>query len=286
MPAIEICNLSKRFKAKKNVVDAVKPLNLHVEQGEVFGFLGPNGAGKSTTIKMLMGFIAPTSGSARIAGYDISAAEARRHVGYLPENPNFYDYLTAEEYLRFVAASFNVPADVAKRRSMELLKLLELWDARKRLIRSYSKGMVQRVGLAQALVHNPDILILDEPMSGLDPIGRVVVKQIIKDLKQQGKTVFFSTHIISDIEAVCDRVGIIYQGDLRVDRQVHELIAEGLHGYSITTADAEGVQCHEFVASARLSSRLEELTAVRRAVLLVEPQRKTLEEYFLQVVHS
>ena len=146
--------------------------------------------------------------------------------------------------------------------------------------------MVQRVGLAQALVHNPDILVLDEPMSGLDPIGRVVVKQIIKDLKQQGKTVFFSTHIISDIEAVSDRVGIIYKGELKVDRQVHALIAEGLHGYIITVAHADGGQASEFVESSQLSSRLSELSAAGKTILLVEPQRKTLEEFFLQVVHS
>ncbi len=286
MPALEIINLSKRFKTKKGVVEAVKPLNLTVEKGEVFGFLGPNGAGKSTTIKMLMGFLTPSSGGAKIAGCDISSAEARRHVGYLPENPNFYDYLTAEEYLRFITSLFEVADGVAVRRIEELLRLLELWDARKRLIRSYSKGMVQRVGLAQALVHNPDILVLDEPMSGLDPIGRVVVKQIIKELKQQGKTVFFSTHIISDIEAVCDRVGIIYQGELKVDRQVPELIAEGLNGYTVTVANSEGRQASEFVVSSKLVSRLSILSAAGETILLVEPQRKTLEEYFLQVVHS
>lgn len=286
MPALEIHNLSKQFKTKKGIVDAVKPLNLTVEQGEVFGFLGPNGAGKSTTIKMLMGFLRPSSGEASIAGQSIQSAESRRSVGYLPENPIFYDYLSAEEYLRFICASFKVPADVAERRIADVLKLLELWDARKRLIRGYSKGMVQRVGLAQALVHNPDILVLDEPMSGLDPIGRAVVKQIIKDLKQQGKTVFFSTHIISDIEAVCDRVGIIYKGELKVDRHVHDLIAEGLNGYSVTTADADNRSVTEFVPKQLLADRLAELTASRCTVTLVEPHRKNLEEFFLQVVQK
>lgn len=284
MPALEIRNLSKQFKTKKGIVNAVKPLNLTVEQGEVFGFLGPNGAGKSTTIKMLMGFLRPSSGEASIAGRSIQSAESRRSVGYLPENPSFFDYLTAEEYLTFVSSSFGVSSNVAERRIPEVLKLLELWDARKRLIRSYSKGMVQRVGLAQALVHNPDILILDEPMSGLDPIGRVVVKQIIQEMKKQGKTVFFSTHIISDIEAVCDRVGIIYKGELKVDRKVHDLMAEGLDGYAITSASASNLSYTEFVHKNQLATRLAELTEAGSSITLVEPHRKTLEEFFLQVV--
>lgn len=286
MPAIEITNLSKQFKTKKGIVDAVIPLSLTVEQGEIFGFLGPNGAGKSTTIKMLTGFLKPTSGTATIADRSIDSAESRRSVGYLPENPNFFDYLTAEEYLGFVTSSFGLPADLANTRITEVLHLLELWEARKRLIRSYSKGMVQRVGLAQALVHDPKTLILDEPMSGLDPIGRAVVKNIILDMKQKGKTVFFSTHIISDIEAVCDRVGIIFKGELKVNRPVHEIIAEGLDGYSVTSASCANKQTTEFIPKELLASRLAELTSSAHTITLIEPHRKSLEDFFLQIVQK
>lgn len=286
MPAIEITRLSKQFKTKKGIVEAVKPLSLSVERGEVFGFLGPNGAGKSTTIKILTGFLKPTSGTAKISDCPIDVAESRRSVGYLPENPNFFDYLTAEEYLKFVTNSFGIPAKLASTKIDEVLHLLELWDARKRLIRSYSKGMVQRVGLAQALVHDPEILILDEPMSGLDPIGRSVVKNIILDMKQKGKTVFFSTHIISDIEAVCDRVGIIFKGELKVNRPVHEIIAEGLDGYSVAFSSGDNKQTTEFIQKDALAARISELAAANQAITLIEPHRKSLEDFFLQIVQK
>jgi len=201
MQAIEITELCKVFKGKKGaVVEALKGISLSVGQGEVFGFLGPNGAGKSTTIKCLMGLLKPTFGSASIMGRPISDPAARQAVGYLPENPAFYEYLTAEEYLLFVGRVFKMPEALLARRTEEMLKLLELWDARRRQMRGYSKGMVQRLGLAQTLIHDPDVYILDEPMSGLDPIGRALVKEIILDLKKRGKCVFFSTHITDDVE--------------------------------------------------------------------------------------
>ena len=228
MNAIEIAGLCKQFSGKRMTkVHALKGLDLTIAVGEVFGFLGPNGAGKSTTIKLLMGLLRPTSGSAQIMGMDASRAESRRHVGYLPENPAFYDYLSAEEYIAFVGSQFNMDFALLRRRSEEVLKRLDLWEARKRPMRGYSKGMVQRVGLAQALVHDPDIFILDEPMSGLDPIGRKMVGDIILELKGEGKTVFFSSHILSDIERFCDRIGIIVGGRLRRTSSVADVLKEG-----------------------------------------------------------
>ncbi|MCM2359024.1 MAG: ABC transporter ATP-binding protein, partial [Geobacteraceae bacterium] len=234
MRVIEITNLSKTFKGKRGSrVEALKGLSLTIEAGEVFGFLGPNGAGKSTTIKTLMGLIYPTSGRAQIMGVDVTSHLARKHVGYLPENPAFYDYLNAEEYLSFTGAVFGMPEAAVIRESERVLRQLELWEARKRPIRSYSKGMVQRAGLAQVLLHDPEVYILDEPMSGLDPIGRALVKGIIAELKGRGKSVFFSTHIIADVETVCDRVGIINKGSLQSVEEVRSVLLEGITGYRV-----------------------------------------------------
>lgn len=218
---IKIEGISKEFKeglgSKK--VKAVEDLSLEVHKGEVFGFLGPNGAGKSTTIKILINLISPDTGRASIMDKDVSDTNTRRHVGYLPENPYFYDYLTAEELLWFGGKASGLSSSSVKERTDELLNKVNLHSARKRHLRTYSKGMVQRAGLALALVHDPDVVILDEPMSGLDPIGRKMVGDLIMELKGRGKTVFFSSHILSDIERFCDRVGIIVGGRLRlVDR--------------------------------------------------------------------
>lgn len=286
MASLQILNLEKTFKGKKRaIVKALKGISLSIESGEVFGFLGPNGAGKSTTIKILMGLISPTSGTATIAGIPIERHEARSCVGYLPENPAFYDYLTAYEYLQLVASAFAMDAKTFSLNAENTLKKLELWDARNRPIRGYSKGMVQRVGLAQVLVHDPQIYILDEPMSGLDPLGRALVKDIIRDLKKAGKTVFFSTHIISDVESICDRTGIIIEGELKVEGAVEQIIAGGVEGYSVTYNDS-GALTTEFVGNDNLLARLNQLETSGLKILLVEPHRKSLEEFFLQVVHN
>ena len=213
--AIEIKKLTKIYKkgqcSNKPAVDA---LDLNVKKGEVFGFLGPNGAGKSTVIKILMDFIRPSSGTARINGTPSSNPEGRRKIGYLPENPFFYDHLTAEEVLSFGGkANYMKGQDLAQSID-ELLLRLKLSHAKKQRLRTYSKGMVQRTGLALALIHNPEICILDEPMSGLDPLGRRLVANLIMDMRHNGQTVFFSSHILSDIERVCDRVGILNRGRL------------------------------------------------------------------------
>ncbi len=298
MLAIEITELSKTFKSKKGGrVEALKGVSLSVGQGEVFGFLGPNGAGKSTTIKCLMGLIKPSSGNATVMGKTVSASDARKTVGFLPENPAFYDYLSAEEYLYFVGRVFQMPEAVLTRRTEEMLKLLELWDARKRQMRGYSKGMVQRVGLAQTLIHDPDVYILDEPMSGLDPIGRALVKEIILDLKKQGKCVFFSTHITDDVEKVCDRVGIIVNGVLQSVHEVDDLLQQGIEGYQVQVTNCPHDLAYEYAEKGKnampgqiyvprhqYQNFMEKLFAGGGSVILIEPKRKNLEAFFLDVV--
>jgi ABC-2 type transport system ATP-binding protein len=286
MNAIEIVNLSKTYKGKRfSTVNALVNLNLTVGQGEIFGFLGPNGAGKSTTIKTLVGLIAPTAGSATVMGIDISSHEARKSVGYLPENPSFYDYLTAEEYLAFVGKVFHLPELQLREQSEKVLKLLELWDARKRPIRGYSKGMVQRVGLAQVLIHDPDVYILDEPMSGLDPVGRALVKDIMLELKSRGKCVFFSTHITADVETVCDRVGIILKGELKSVEHVDKIMTEGVLGYNlrIRKHNHSGI-VERYVPKDELPALMQELLSAGDEITLIEPSRKSLEDFFLDIV--
>jgi ABC-2 type transport system ATP-binding protein len=211
---------------KSGTRPALKGLNLSVHAGEVVGFLGPNGAGKTTTINVLLGFIPPTNGAAYLFGIDVRQPIARQRIGYLPEMTYYYKFLTAEELLRFYARIFGLPHSEADRRIDVLLKLVELEPARKRLIKTYSKGMQQRVGIAQALINNPDLLILDEPTSGLDPLGRMKVREIIQRLKNEGKTVFFSSHELGEVETVCDRVAIINEGELKALGRVDDLVAQ------------------------------------------------------------
>lgn len=295
---IEIVSLSKTFRGKKRLhVDALRDLNLTINQGEVFGFLGPNGAGKSTTIKILMGLIAATSGSARLFGTDVSRAEARKRVGYLPENPSLYDFLTGREYLVFVGRAFAMADTAILDRSTAVLEQLHLLEAANRPIRSYSKGMVQRLGIAQTLLHDPDLFILDEPMSGLDPIGRSLVKEIIRQLKSQGKTVFFSTHITADVEAVCDRVGVIAKGRLEALDSVDNILRSGVEGYTVqvkgggdlvlqrVSPAAQRGELREFYVPKDLFNEFVGLVASEGGKIeLIETKRKDLEEFFLEIV--
>lgn len=220
-------HVSKEFRSGvgRKRVQALIDLDLEIPRGEVFGFLGPNGAGKSTAIKTLLHLIRPDCGTVTILGQAVSDPEVRQHVGYLPENPYFYDYLTAEELLWFGGKSAGMAAGAIRQRSAMLLERFNLSAAAKRRLSSYSKGMVQRAGLALALIHDPQVAILDEPMSGLDPLGRKMVADLILELKAQGKTVFFSTHILSDIERICDRAGIIVAGRLRVVDRLETMLA-------------------------------------------------------------
>lgn len=287
-PVIEIRNLSKTFRGKRGVkVEALRDLSLEIQSGEVFGFLGPNGSGKSTTIKTLMGLIRATSGEALILGRPSADPQARQNVGYLPENPAFYDYLCAEEYLALVGKIYGMDAVRLRQSSEAVLRRLDLWDARKRPMRGYSKGMVQRVGLAQVLLHDPQVCVLDEPMSGLDPLGRALVKELILELKAQGKSIFFSTHITSDVEEVCDRVGVIVQGRLQRVEAVSTIHREGIVDYRLLLkARSEGGEEELLVPCENLTTMLTSLAAEGREVVLVEPRRKSLEKFFLDIVHA
>ena len=219
-----LCVEYRSREADKGVKVAVKDLNLRVNRGEVFGFLGPNGAGKTSTMNILLGFVPPTRGDAFIFGVSVKEPIARQRIGYLPEQTYYYKFLNAEEILRFYAKIFGIRKPEIETRVNEVLKLVELEHARRRPIKTYSKGMQQRVGLAQALINNPDLLILDEPTSGLDPIGRMKVREIIQRLKNEGKTVFFSSHELGEVETICDRVAILSGGQLKAEGRVAELM--------------------------------------------------------------
>lgn len=235
MDAIRIEGLTKQFwsgwpgQPPATILDG---LSLSVRQGEIYGYLGPNGSGKTTTIKVLMGLIRATAGVVEIFGKPVGNVEIRRRIGFLPEAPYFYDYLTAEEFLTFYGHLTGMDRSVLRARVPHLLEMVGLAEARTRQLRKFSKGMLQRVGLAQALIHDPELVILDEPMSGLDPIGRKQVRDLILSLREQGKTVFFSTHIIPDVEMICDRVGVIVKGELLATGRVDELVTQG-HTHSV-----------------------------------------------------
>src|ERR1700693_109470 len=234
--AIETQNLTKEYPygflhLKRKT--SLENLTMQVEDGEVFGFLGPNGAGKSTTIKLLMGIIFPTAGSAQILGKPVSDVSMHRDIGYLPEQPYFYDYLTAAEVLDYFARFHGFSAAERKERVQKMLRKVGLETAGKIQLRKYSKGMLQRVGLAQAILHDPAMVVLDEPMSGLDPVGRREVRDIILELKKQGQTVLFSTHILSDAEMLCDRVGVIVGGKLQGVGAPSELVGLQAQGMEI-----------------------------------------------------
>ena len=299
MYAIEIQGLSKNYAVgfwKKQIRPALKSLELKVNVGETFGFLGPNGAGKTTTLKLLMGIIFPTAGSATILGKDLFDPEIKRKIGFLPEQPYFYDYLSAPELLDYYARLSGVPADQRRRRTTDLLDRVGLGDVGNKQLRKFSKGMLQRVGIAQAIIHDPEVVFLDEPMSGLDPLGRHEVRELIQQLKDEGKTIFFSTHILSDAETLCDRVAVIHKGELRgvgVVNDFRSSIAEKTEVVWIGAAalpfiiqmalehhlTADTVRAT--VQSADLDRVLEKLREQRARLIAVTPVQRTLEEYFL-----
>jgi len=223
---LSIENVSKTFITSftRKKISAVKDFSLSIDQGEIFGIVGPNGAGKSTVLKMLMGFIRPDRGKISLLGKQPADPNSRKHVGYLPENPYFYDHLCATELLRFSALTSGMPSNKVQSQIDRLLKLVDLESAKNRRLRSYSKGMIQRAGICFALIHDPDVIVLDEPMSGLDPLGQRMVVDLILDLKKKGKTALFCSHILSDVERICDRTGIMVQGRLRKVLQKSELL--------------------------------------------------------------
>lgn len=302
--AIEIENLTKDYpygflhmKKKRSL----EGLTMQVEDGEVFGFLGPNGAGKSTTIKLLVGLIFPDAGSARILGKSISDVDMHRDIGYLPEQPYFYDYLTAAELLDYFARFHDLTAAERRDRVARMLKKVGLETAGKIQLRKYSKGMLQRVGLAQAILHEPKVVILDEPMSGLDPIGRREVRDIILELKREGRTVLFSTHILSDAEMLCDRVGVIVSGKLRGVGAPEEIVGVATQGMEIlfelnkienaaaavlARATKTGDRYRLQVPEGELYGALEQLRGVGAKILSVTEVKPSLEEYFLHLIEA
>jgi ABC-2 type transport system ATP-binding protein len=304
MYAIEILGLKKTYSVgfwRNRQRTALKPLHLSVLEGEVFGFLGPNGAGKTTTLKLLMGLVRPSGGSARILGMDYADPRVKAQIGFLPEQPYFYDYLTAKELLEYYAQLSGVPVSDRRTKIPAMLKRVGLQDAAGVQLRKFSKGMLQRVGIAQAILHSPRVVFLDEPMSGLDPMGRREVRDLISELKLEGKTVFFSTHILSDAEALCDRVAIIKLGELRGIGAVADLTS-GVrakveiiwHGATIPGAlQAMGAISHVTGKTVRavVSEENQEaaIDAVRREglrLISVIPVRASLEDYFIAQVEK
>jgi ABC-2 type transport system ATP-binding protein len=304
MAAIEILGLEKTYLAgffRRRPKLALLPLHLTVEEGEVFGFLGPNGAGKTTTLKLLMGLVFPTRGTARILGLDIDDPRVKAQIGFLPEQPYFYDYLTAQELLEYYAQLSGVPARERTPRVEQMLARVGLKDAARLQLRKFSKGMLQRVGLAQAILHDPKLVFLDEPMSGLDPMGRREVRDLIQQLRGEGKTVFFSTHILSDAEALCDRVGVIHQGELRGVGEVADLTSEVrgkveiiFYAASVPAAlSALGAEAHVSgdIVNAVMPEEKQEaaLDVLRREglrLISLNPVRSSLEEYYIQKLQS
>ena len=302
-PAIDIENLTKDYPygflhLKKR--RSLENLTMQVQVGEVFGFLGPNGAGKSTTIKLLMRLIFPTAGSARILGKPISDIAMHRDIGYLPEQPYFYDYLTAAEVLDYFARFHDFTAAERRERVQRMLKKVGLESAGRIQLRKYSKGMLQRVALAQAILHDPAVVVLDEPMSGLDPVGRREVRDIILELKKQGKTVLFSTHILTDAEMLCDRVGVIVGGRLQGVGAPSELVglkaqgmeilfelpAGGESGDLLMQATRTGDRYRLQVEESGLYAAMQRLQAAGAKVLSVTLVKPSLEEYFMHLVEA
>jgi len=306
--AVEIEGLSKDYETgfwRKKRVRALDGLTLNVRPGQIFGFLGGNGAGKTTTIKLLMRLMFPTEGTAKILGRDIADVGMHSRIGYCPENPYFYDYLTANELMDYMGRLFGYDAPTRRRKSEELLTSVGLKPVEwKRQLRKYSKGMLQRVGLAQALVNEPEIVFLDEPMSGLDPVGRREIRELISGLRDKGVTVFMSTHILSDIEAMCDEVAILRGGRLAASGNLSDLLSSSGEQRSLEIS-VQGVSAEaireqvEFIAGASITSRpsgaiievLDEsdveavLTLLRGAgghLISIQPVKQSLEELFVR----
>ena len=295
-------HLSKTFRVGfwGRKVRAVVDLSMEVRRGEIFGLLGPNGAGKTTTIKMLLGFVRPTLGRATVAGFPAGSLASRRRLGYLPENPALYEYLDGIEYLRFAGRLSGLSRADAARSADVLLEKVGLAGRADRAIRRFSKGMVQRLGLAQALIGDPEIVILDEPMSGLDPIGRKDVRDLIFSLRTEGRTVLFSTHILSDVEAICDRIGIIAEGRLTDCGTLSSLLKPGVRAVEIVAQNVpkeltarlgtDGARILErddgtvltFTDQGKADVAIREIVAAGGKLVSLSPHRDTLEALFVQ----
>jgi ABC-2 type transport system ATP-binding protein len=308
MDAIKTEKLTKHFTKgfwRPRPYSALQDLTLQVGQGEVFGFLGPNGAGKTTTLKLLMQLIYPTSGHAEILGKPVGDVSVRQRIGYLPENPYFYDNLTAEELVRYFAGLFGYSAAERRRRATELLDQVGIGAERRFQLRKFSKGMVQRVGIAQALVNDPEVVFLDEPMSGLDPLGRREVRQLILRLRDRGCTVFFSSHVLSDAEALCSRVAILAKGRLVASGPLDKLTAFKAQGWELVVSGLSDDMLARVrssltsatpIGSGRFALHLPLTTAPERLIpdlvaagaqlVSLNPIRATLEDFFVAQVQN
>lgn len=305
---IEIQNLSKDYETgfwKKKRIRALDDLKLNVKGGQIFGFLGGNGAGKTTTIKLLMSLMFPTSGSAKILGHDIADVNMHKRIGYCPENPYFYDYLTAQELMNYFGQLFGQDAATRQTRTEDLLTAVGLQEKDwRRQLRKFSKGMLQRVGIAQSLINEPEIVFMDEPMSGLDPIGRREIRELIAGLRDKGTTVFMSTHILSDIEALCDEVAILRNGKLAASGNLAELLAKD-DAHRTLEINVQSVVANEirerieFIAGATLQAKpngatiqildeadIDAVLAITREcgghLISIQPIKQSLEELFVK----
>ncbi len=305
MLVIETEKLTKDYAVgfwRKRPYRALDGLDLAVEQGEVYGFLGPNGAGKSTAIKLLMQLIFPTGGSARILGRPVGDVAIKKRIGFLPENPSFYDYLTAEELLTYFASLFDVPSAERPARVSRALDEVGLGRERRMRLRSFSKGMIQRVGIAQALINHPEVVFFDEPMSGLDPLGRREIRELMLALRDRGTTVFFSSHILSDAETLCSQVGVIVQGRLVAGGRLSDILARQLTGWELVVDVASPSSLAQLQAAARKvttvhegrynadlppeqpDTLLQQLASGGARVVSLNPVRDTLEDFFVRNV--
>ncbi len=306
LPILDLDGVSKTYRDPMTLKSftAVEKISLSLEGGEIFGLLGPNGAGKTTTIKMILGLTRPTGGTVRIFGREPQDRAARMRLGYLPENPCFYDHLTAREYLALVGSLFDLRSEIARRRADHLLARLGLGADAGKPLRKFSKGMTQRLGVCQALLNEPDVLILDEPMSGLDPIGRADVKQILREERGRGATILMSSHVLAETESLCDRVAILHRGRVLELGDVQSLLASGVIEWEVTVealpdstverlraeghaVDAAGpcraVRVHD---SGELQRMLSGFTKEGIRIHSVEPRRQSLEEHFVRVIEK
>ncbi|HEY9828831.1 MAG TPA: ABC transporter ATP-binding protein [Stenomitos sp.] len=303
-PVVQTFGLQKSYRTGfwlNKVVTPLQQCSLSVDQGQTFGLLGPNGAGKTTLLKTLLGIIRPTAGRGFILGRPLGDRAVKQRLGYLPENPYFYDYLTGWEFLRFTAGLFQIPSDVQRRRIPELLDLVGLAQsaAKKKQMRRYSKGMLQRVGMAQALINDPDVIFLDEPMSGLDPVGRFQMREIILSLKKQGKTIFFNSHVLSDVEVICDRVAILAQGNLICEGTLDELLGTETEIYQIQGRGGSPEILHRLMSKLELQgdrwhgefcgdpeTLMQGLHQSQGQLLKMDLIRPSLEDFFIQQLRS
>lgn len=299
IPIVETWNLSKVYRTGfwlNKKVPSLKNCSLTVYEGETFGLLGPNGAGKTTLLKTLLGIINPTSGKATLLGKPIGDISIKQKLGYLPENAYYYDFLTGWELLQFTASLFQIPKSQSRQRILQLLDLVGLATktAKKKKLREYSKGMVQRVGMAQSLINDPEVVFLDEPMSGLDPMGRYQVRQIILSLKEQGKTIFFNSHILADVEKICDRIAILAKGELIKVGSLNEILGTDKSYQIVVKSDAEkdltqwleDLSMEHNIYTGILKGNLQEfinyLSTIDAKLISANIARISLEEYFMQ----